>query len=81
MITMFCMQNIVGPRIREARLQHKPQLTQLQLATKLQLDDWNISRSGIGKIEAGLRQVTDIELVKLANTLGVSVAWLIGEQD
>ncbi len=54
-------------------------MTQEALALRLQLDDWDISRSGIGKIEVGLRQVTDIKVVKLAKALDVSDAWLLEE--
>lgn len=56
-------------------------MTQEALALRLQLDDWDISRSGIGKIEIGLRQVTDTEVVKLAKALDVSVAWLFGKSE
>ncbi len=56
-------------------------MTQEALALRLQLDDWDISRSGIGKIEIGLRQVTDVEVVKLAKALDVSVAWLLGKSE
>lgn len=54
-------------------------MTQAQLAAKLQLDQWDIDRAGVAKIEIGIRQVTDIELVKLAKALDVSAAWLLGE--
>ena len=33
---------------------------------------------GIAKIEIGVRQVTDIELVKIAKALNVTVTWLLG---
>jgi transcriptional regulator with XRE-family HTH domain len=76
---MFYMQNIVGPQVKVARLRLKPRMTQETLAANLQLDGWNISRSGIAKIELGLRQVTDIETMRLAKALGVSPSWLLGE--
>lgn len=76
---MFHMRNIVGPRVRKARAQSVPRLTQARLAARLQVDGWNIERSGIGKIEAGLREVTDFELLRLARALNVSVSWLLGE--
>ena len=74
---MFRMRNIVGNRVRAGRGLHKPKLTQSDLAAKLQVDGWNISRSGVGKIELGLRQVTDIELLKLAKGLDRSIEWLL----
>ena len=73
------MQNIVGPKVKEARKKHNPKLTQAQLAIQLQLLDWSIDRSGIGKIELGIRQVTDIEVQKLSTALNVTVSWLMGE--
>jgi hypothetical protein len=59
---------------------HDTRMTQVALATRLQLDDWDIARSGVAKIEIGLRQVTDIEAEKLAKALDVSIAWLFGEE-
>jgi len=73
------MKNIVGQRVRKARGLSKRKLTQEQLAVKLQMQDWKINRGGIAKIEAGIRQVTDIELLKLSKALGVSASWLLGE--
>lgn len=64
-----------------ARLRHKPRLTQQALAVRLQLSGWDIERSGVAKIEAGIRQVTDIEVFHLAKALEVSVAWLFDETE
>jgi transcriptional regulator with XRE-family HTH domain len=73
---MFYMRNIIGNRVKQARLAHKPKLTQQALAARLQTLGININRSGVAKIEMGIRQVTDIEVMLLAQTLEVSVAWL-----
>lgn len=75
------MKNIIGKRVKLARTRFTPRMTQQQLAVRLQLDNWDIDRSGVAKIEMGLRQVTDIELVKLAAALNVSAAWLLGESE
>ena len=75
----YVRNNIVGERAKIARLSHEPRLTQEGLAILLQLQGWDIGRSGIAKIEIGLRQVTDIEVVHLARALAVSVAWLLKE--
>lgn len=74
------MRNIVGQKVKEARKIAKPKLTQEQLAVKLQMQDWEISRAGVAKIEVGIREVTDIEVLKLAKALGVTVTWLLGEK-
>lgn len=73
------MRNIVGPRVKEARLKHKPALTQKELAAKLKQLGFDIDRVGISKIETGLRQVHDREVVMLAQALDVSVSWLLQE--
>jgi HTH-type transcriptional regulator, cell division transcriptional repressor len=75
------MRNIVGERVRLARLSSKPRMTQAALATRLQLDGWDADRVVVAKIEIGLREVTDYELVRLAKALGVSAGWLVGETD
>ncbi len=74
------MRNIVGPRVQEARLFHKPPLTQEELATQLQRLGFQIDRVGVSKIETGLRQIHDHEVVLLAHALEISVGWLLGEQ-
>jgi transcriptional regulator with XRE-family HTH domain len=71
------MRNIVGLRVREARLSYNPVLTQDELATKLRQLGFNIDRVGVSKIETGLRQIHDYEVVKLAEALEVSVSWLL----
>lgn len=73
--------NIVGERVKLARIRYRPKMTQYDLAAKLDLEDWGIGRSGIAKIEIGIRQVTDIEVTKLAKALNVSPSWLLGESN
>jgi transcriptional regulator with XRE-family HTH domain len=70
------MMNIVGKRVQEARLKFTPPLSQEELAARLELNGWKISRGTLAKIEAGVRQVTDIELMTLSKTLKVSADWL-----
>lgn len=73
-------QNIVGPRVKQARREQKPTLTQDDLAAKLQTQGWTIDRFGVSRIERGVRQVTDKELLQLAKALSVSVGYLVGEK-
>lgn len=70
--------NIVGERVKQARLRHKPQLTQDELSGRLAKDGVTIDRAGISKIEIGARCVLDYEVKGLANALGVSPEWLLG---
>jgi len=78
---MLRMQNIVGGKVRLARSRFTPRMTQAALATKLQLGGWNIDRAGVAKIEAGIRQVTDLEVVRLARALDVTAGWLFAEEE
>ncbi|WP_256935513.1 helix-turn-helix domain-containing protein, partial [Vibrio parahaemolyticus] len=56
--------NIVGSQIRTLRKQQK--LTQEQLSARCNLIGLDISRGTLAKIEAGVRQVIDTEIVQLA---------------
>lgn len=68
-------QNLVGLRVKEAR--NAATLTQEQLAQRLFKLGVSIDRAGIAKIETGIRGVLDFELVALAKSLNVKVAWLL----
>lgn len=74
--------NIVGARVRMARKNYSPPITQTELAARLQSNGLRIEQPAIAKIENGTRPVTDIETVALANALGVEPEWLLqGSQD
>ncbi len=72
-------KNVCGARIREARLSEVPKATQKDISARLQLQGINMSESSVGKIELGLRPITDIQLIAFAKALKVSCAWLLGE--
>src|SRR5215217_4482189 len=67
-------QNLVGPQVR--RLRMTLGLSQGDLAAKLQVKGWDISRAGVSKIEARLRIVNDAEILLLASTLGREISEL-----
>ena len=71
-------QNLVGERVKQARSETNPPLTQIGLSKKLSKLGVNIDRAGIAKIETGIRGVLDFELLALAKALEVKVAWLLG---
>jgi HTH-type transcriptional regulator, cell division transcriptional repressor len=70
-------KNIIGKRIREARLKASPQITQQDLSARLEVLGYNIDRVSISKIESGDRFVADYEIVGLATALNISVEWLL----
>ena len=69
--------NVVGGRVKQARLEHNPKLTQTDLAARLEVRGMSVDRGGVAKIENGDRRVLDAEVICLADALGVSVAWLL----
>lgn len=69
-------KNICGERIKEARI--KNNLSQSDLAAKMQISRVAIERDSISRIEIGTRFVPDYELPIFAKVLKVSVNWLLG---
>jgi len=74
-------KNLVGPRVRQARRDAEPKVTQLELVARLQVLGLSIDQSGLSKIENGCRPVTDIEVALLAKALKVSVDWLFSNTE
>ena len=72
--------NLVGKRVKKARLTLKPKLSQDALSGKLAGRGVTIDRAGIAKLEAGSRYVSDFEVKALAAALGVTVVWLLGSE-
>lgn len=75
---MKCL-NLVGPQVR--RLRYNRGWSQNQLATKLQLEGWDISRSGVAKIESQLVYVDDFHLYYLQRALKVTLTDLLPKID
>lgn len=67
--------NLCGVKIAQLRKERK--LSQRQLADKLQLYGLNVDKNAVQRIEAGLRFVTDIEIVALKHVLDVSYEELL----
>ena len=70
-------KNIIGPRVRQLR--QSQGLTQKNLAEKLQLAGFDLTDLTILRIENGTRFVADYEVKALAQVLGVSCGYLLGE--
>ena len=74
-------ENIVGERVRTARLRAKPPVSQEDLAARLQVQGLAyMDQAKVSRIESGLRPVYDYEVVAMARALTVSVGWLLAEQ-
>ena len=69
-------KNIIGKRIKTLR--KGKNLTQKQLAEKLQLEGHEISDLTILRIEQGTRFVLDYEIIILAKFFGISTDELLG---
>lgn len=72
-------RNLVGTRIREARLRRSPAVSQDDLAGRLAVRGVHLDRSAISRIESKDRYLMDYEVAAIAKCLKVSVAWLFGE--
>lgn len=72
-------KNLCGNRVKEARA--RLNITQSDLAARLQVEEITMERDSISRIEIGTRFVTDYELATLAKVLGVSMEWLTGQKE
>ena len=68
-------RNILGPVICELR--KKRNLSQAQLAAKLNVLGWDLSRVTLAKIETQLRCITDYEIPHIAAALGTEPTELL----
>lgn len=73
-------KNLTGKRLKLARNRTKPKITQTDLLARLAVRGVQLEKTAISKIEAGTRPVTDIELVKISESLGVSILWLLNHE-
>ena len=70
--------NICGERVREAR--ERLNLSQDQLAAKLQTEGLGVNQNSVSRIETGKRIVADFELNVIAKVLNVDVKWLLPDE-
>ncbi len=71
-------RNVVGGRIKAARLRCVPVVSQEDLAGKLAARGIVLDRSAISRIENHSRYLMDYEVKAIAKALKVSVGWLFG---
>jgi hypothetical protein len=73
-------RNIIGGRIRVARLNNKPPVSQDDLAGRLAAKGIVLDQTAISRIERQDRYLMDYEVAAIAKCLKVSIAWLHGEK-
>ena len=71
-------RNMIGARVTEAR--QKLGMKQIELLSKLQVADIDISIPALSLLEGQKRPVSDFEINALADILNVSVDWLLGRE-
>lgn len=69
-------KNICGRQVKQAR--QRANLSQTDLAARLQVEGITIEQNSVSRIEIGTRFVADYELMALSKILKVSVNWLLG---
>jgi len=74
-IEFYNNKNIISFRLKQAR--KNKNLSQSDLAAKLQLCNINVDQQVISKIEKNERQVTDYELACICRCLDISPEWLL----
>lgn len=79
--SQMAKRNLVGRRIRQARLRCKPPVSQDDLAGRLAARGISIDQTAISRIENHTRYLMDYEIAAIARSLKVPVAWLFGETD
>lgn len=74
-------RNLLGSRIRQARLKCSPPVSQEDLAGRLAARSITIDRSAVSRIENGTRYLMYYEIAAIARSLKVTAAWLFGETE
>ena len=74
-------KNIIGDRVRLARVSLSPKVSQGDLSGRLARLGVQITQTSLSKIENRSRYVMDYEAVALAKALKTSVGWLYGETE
>jgi hypothetical protein len=72
-------RNVVGKRVRQARLKCSPPVSQDDLAGRLAARGIILDQTAISRVENQTRYLMDYEVVAIAKALKVSVGWLFGE--
>ena len=68
--------NIIGAKVEQQR--KAIGMKELDLLALSQCSGFDLNASGLSKLEGQLRGVTDYELKAIAESLNVSLEWLLG---
>lgn len=72
-------KNVIGPRVRSARLALRPVVSQDDVSGRLARVGVQMTQASLSKLENRQRYAMDYEIAALAKVLKVKVAWLFGE--
>ncbi len=72
-------RNIVGAKVE--RIRKEKHIKQKDLVAMLQSKGMDICDTSMSRLEGQNRLVQDFEIPILAEALGVSVEWLLGQED
>lgn len=72
-------KNVIGPRVKVARKNRRPPVSQEDLAGRLAKRGVYITQTSLSKLENQQRYVMDYEAKAIAKALRVTVAWLFSE--
>lgn len=73
-------RNVIGRRVKQARLAAKRPVSQDDLAGRLAVRGVTLDQGAVSRIENLTRYVMDYEALAIAKCLKVSVGWLYGEK-
>lgn len=73
-------KNTIGPRIKATREAISPLVSHEDLAGRMARYGVVIDRSAISRIESQTRSIKDYEIIAIARSLKVTVAYLFGEK-
>lgn len=68
-------KNLIGARVENKRKELG--WKQKELLARLQINGLELNASALSKLEGQIRSVTDLELLIIAETLDVSLIWLL----
>ena len=71
--------NIIGQKVM--RLRKAKGIKQKELVAMLQSRGMDICETSMSRLEGQTRQVQDYELLVIADALGVSVEWLLSDEE